>query len=178
MGEESLAVVSLVVSAIGVIVAYVVARKYGDMAAVKATRKFQKEEAARARIAAFQSLINEVERIRRVLGHYDPADTRAESGGVPKMPVAAFETAFVSGTPTLAANEELVRAACDYLVHADSVNSLIGMYQPGPVMAAGRVTFQDVCRACAPIPEILDRLDDCLRHELEEAQLTIDELGS
>ena len=26
--------------------------------------------------------------------------------------------------------------------------------------------------------EILDRLDDCLRHELEEAQLIIDELGS
>ena len=47
---------------------------------------------------------------------------------------------------------------------------LIGMYQPGYIRGPGQVSFQDVCRACAPIPEILDRLDDCLRHELEEDQ--------
>jgi hypothetical protein len=165
-----LSVLSLVVSVVAVIVGYVTARKYGDMAAVKATRKFHEEDVARARVTALQSLINEVERIRGVVGHYDPSDTHAESRGVPKMPVAAFETAFVSGTPTLAASKELVRAVCDYLVHADSVNSLIGMYQPGPVMAPGRVTFQDVCRACAPIPEILNRLNGCLHRELEEAE--------
>lgn len=175
-------VVSVVVSVVGLIVsvgvAIFVAKNYGDVAGAKVILEAQAKDAARARVAAFQSLVNEVERIRTVVGHYDPSDIRAESRGVPKMPVAAFETAFVSGTSTLAASEELVRAVCDYLVHADSVNSLIGMYQPGPVMAAGRVTFQDVCRACAPIPEILDRLDDCLRHELEEAQITIDGLGS
>jgi hypothetical protein len=175
-------VVSAVVSVVGLIVsvgvAIFVAKNYGDVAGAKVILEAQAKDAARARVAAFQSLVNEVERIRAVVGHYNPSDVRAESRGVPQMPVAAFETAFVSGAPALAASEELVRAACDYLVHADSVNSLIGMYQPGPVMAAGRVTFQDVCRACAPIPEILDRLDDCLRHELEEAQLTIDELGS
>jgi hypothetical protein len=164
-----LSVLSLVASVVAVIVGYVTARKYGDMAAVKATRKFHEEDIARARVTALQSLISEVERIRRVVGHYDPSDTHAKSRGVPKMPVAAFETAFVSGTPTLAASKELVRAVCDYLVHADSVNSLVDLYSPTYGMA-GRASFQDISAACAPIPEILNRLNGCLHRELEEAQ--------
>jgi len=171
-----LSVLSLIVSALAVITGYLTARKYGDIAAVRATLKFQKEEAARARIAAVQSLINEVERIRRVVGHYDPS-IRAESKGVPKMPVAAFETAFVSGALALAAGEELMRAVCDYLVLADSVNSLVGLYSPTHGIA-GRVTFQDIGTACVPIPKILDRLEDYLRRELEEAQRSLVQFGS
>jgi hypothetical protein len=174
-------IVSAVVSAVGLIVsvgvAIFVAKNYGDVAGAKVILEAQAKDAARARVAAFQSLVNEVERIRTVVGHYNPSDVRAESRGVPQMPVAAFETAFVSGAPALAASEELVRAVCDYLVHADSVNSLVGLYSP-TYGVTGRVTFQSICTACVPIPKILDRLDDCLRHELEEAQLTIDELGS
>lgn len=60
-----LSVLSLIVSVVSVIVAYLVAVKYGDMAAVKATRKFHEEDVARARVAALQSLRNEVVRIRK-----------------------------------------------------------------------------------------------------------------
>jgi hypothetical protein len=163
------AVVSVISLVVSIIAAYLVARKYGDVAGTLAARRFQEEDAARARVTALQSLMNEIERIRRVMEHYDLSGARAESRGVPKMPVAAFETAFISGRPGLAASKELVDTVCDYLVLADSVNSLIELYSPTFGMA-GRINFPEICAACAPTPGILDRLEDCLQRELEEAR--------
>jgi hypothetical protein len=154
---EVLSVVSLVVN---MVVVYLVARMYGDVAGAKAARKFQEEDAKRARRAVFQSLRNEVVRIRKLAEYYRTPDTSA----VPKAPVAAFETAFVSGSPALAARKELVDAVCDYLVRADRINSFVDMYLHS--LDKG-VTFSDIIMACDPLPEILKRLDDCLRRELE-----------
>jgi hypothetical protein len=64
---EVLSVVSLVVN---VVVVYLVARMYGDVAGAKAARRFQEEDAKRARRAAFQSLRNEVVRIRKLDQYY------------------------------------------------------------------------------------------------------------
>jgi hypothetical protein len=129
----------------------------------KTSRRSEKLD-RRARVAALQSLISELKRIRRVLRHYVPGDVRAESRGVPEMPVTAFETAFVSGSPALAAGEELVDAVCAYLVCADGINSLIEMYLHS--LNKG-VRQGDIIGACGALPEILDRLDDCLQRELE-----------
>lgn len=158
-------IVSLVSLAISLYVASYLQRKYGDVAGVLLDWEFQKKETRGARVAALQSLRNEVARIRK-LGQYYSEKFGTGEIPTPKMPVAAFETAFVSGSPSLSAGEELVDAVCDYLVRADSVNSVIDRW----LGRGGRAA--DVKSACnphsePPLSEILNRLDDCLKRELE-----------
>jgi len=117
------AVISLAGVAVSLVGAWLIAKKYGDMAGTLAARRFQEEDAKRAGVTAFQSLINEVVRIREVANHYQSPDFDTASG-VPKLPVTALETAFVSGSPGLVAGEGLVKAVSEYLVLADSINWL------------------------------------------------------
>jgi hypothetical protein len=160
-----LSVLSLVVSVVAVIVGYVTARKYGDMAAVKATRKFHEEDIARARVGAFQSLTNEVVRIRELAKYYE----EPREWALPKMPTTAFEKAFVSGSPGLAASGELVKVASEYLVLASRINLMVDMYLADRNQPSG-VRLPDIRRFCTSLSEVLDRLSDCLNRELEEAQ--------
>ena len=46
-------IAAIVVSVVGVIVSYVVARKYGDVAALKASRKLHEEDARKARLIPY-----------------------------------------------------------------------------------------------------------------------------
>lgn len=167
--QAVLVIVSVVGLVVSVGVAIFVAKKYGDVAGAKVILEAQAKNAERARVAAFQSLINEVARIRKLDEYYRDKFGTSQGTPTPRMPVAAFETAFVSGSPSLAASTELLDAVCDYLVRADSVNSIIDRWQ-----ALGR-QVADVRHACNPRSEpslsaILDRLDDKLKRELEEAR--------
>jgi hypothetical protein len=160
MGTDT--VISLAGVAVSLVGAWLIAKKYGDVAGTLAARRFQEEDAKRARVAAFQSLINEVVRIREVAKHYQSPSFDTASGA-PKLPVTAFETAFVSGSPGLAAREELVKAVSEYLVFADSINWLIDKHLIGGGNLGDFAIRQDWTR----LSEVLNRLNDCLERELE-----------
>jgi hypothetical protein len=154
------AVISLAGVAVSLVGAWLIARKYGDVAGTLAARRFQEEDAKRARVTAFQSLINALARIRGVVEHYQ-SPAFSVGRGVPKFPVTAFETAFVSGSPGLAASSELLDVVNNYLIAADSINSFIDI-----CLTKGGDWSRQIKQACTPLPGILDRLEDCLQREL------------
>jgi len=92
------------------------------------------------------------------------------------MPTAAFETAFVSGTPGLVVGPELLDASTEYLARADSINSLVDAYlgalggESSQMADVRNEAVRKIARACADtLPNILDRLSTCLQRELDEA---------
>jgi hypothetical protein len=99
---------------------YFIARKYRDVAGTLITLKKQEQHAARARVTALQHLLNEVARIRKLANHNSEL-VHGETGIV-KMPMTAFETAFVSGSSDLSVSSDLLDAVTDYLVKADTVS--------------------------------------------------------
>lgn len=161
-------IAGVVVSIAGVIVSYIVARKYGDTAALEASRKLHEEDARKARSMALQSLLNEVERIRKLV-EYD-----AGSGLRIRLPTAAFETAFASGAPGLAADSKLLNIAAEYLALADRVNTCVETYVAGvPSGEAAahrrmRIAFDEIRELCTSmLPGNLDQLSVALQRELD-----------
>lgn len=161
---------------INIIVTIVVAVAFGDMAAVYATRRFQEKEAKRARLTALQSLVNEAERIQKVTDHNRQLNKGTPIQDVTRMPVAAFETAFVSGGRGLDAGNELLQAVTDYLACADSVNSLVDIY-PASIAGIGgsgtgyskHIIEKIVETSEHKLPQNLERLRTYLREEIERA---------
>lgn len=159
---------------INIIVTIIVAAALGDIAAVYATRRFQKKEAKRARLTALQSLANEVERIQKVADHNRQLNNGTPIQAVTRVPVAAFETAFVSGGRSLDAGNELLQAVTDYLACADSVNSLVDIYPAsiGGIGTSGTgyssYVIEKIVEASKhKLPENLERLRIYLREEIE-----------
>jgi hypothetical protein len=169
---------ALVVSVVGVYVSYLVAKKYGDFAGTKAARGFQQHDAAKARITALQSLLNEVTRIRKMARRNAGLVRQVGPPTMVRMPVAAFEAAFVSGSRCLSEGSELLDAVTDYLTEADTINLLIDSYfwlapATGTSQSASSGRGEALSRVreiSERVPEILDRLDGCLKSELEMAQ--------
>ncbi len=168
-----LSIFAVLVSIAGIIVSYCVAKKYGDLAAVDATRRFHEEDAKRARLTALQLLVNEVERIQKVVDHNRQLESIAKIQSVTRMPVAAFETAFVSGERGLSVSKELLQAVTDYLACADSINSLVDIY-PASITKLGTQLdrtgdiIQQIVEASEhKLPENLERLRTYLREEIE-----------
>ena len=161
---------------VNVIIAFLVAKWYGDVAGTEAARRFQEEDAARARVAAFQSLISAVGRAREVVD----CIMDGVSATIPRMPTAAFEVAFVPGWPGLPASPKLVDVVNDYLVIADSMNFAFDLYvsRGGGEWANHMGTRPLVFESSGEsIVEVLDRLEDYLERELEEAQRNLAQLG-
>jgi len=91
-------VVGILTVIVSSIVAFLLARKYGDLAGTKAAIEFEKEKYDKARLDALNSLLHEVERARSLADHnlaIDPTGKGPRS--VVHMPVTAFETVFLSG---------------------------------------------------------------------------------
>jgi len=149
----SIALGGFLIAAVSAILSYIVAKKYGDLAAVDATRKLYEEDAKRARLNALRSLINEVARIQKLAEHNSQLDPDQQSQPVARMPVSAFETAFVSGALVSRASQELLDAVADYLVCADSISPLVDIYVAGTPSGEG-VSKQRMHAAVREIKEI------------------------
>jgi hypothetical protein len=159
------AMVGVVTVVVSLAVAWLVAKYYGDMAAAKATREYQEELAKRARVAALQSLMNEVGRIERVVEHY--LSIAGRYGGMPRMPMTAFETAFVSGSPGVAADERLMRAVGEYLCVADTINSYVDMFLlRGVQEILGEPVDEKIRLSCNVLPDLLCIIKKELEREL------------
>lgn len=174
------AVIGIFVAVIGIcfsgIVSFIVARWYGDMAAVRATRKYHEEDARKARAATLLSLRNEVSRIQKAAEHNSQLNPAHSPHDIARIPTAAFETAFVSGRPGLDVSPDLLDASTEYLTCADSINSLIDAYlsalggESSQMVDVRNEAVRKIAKACGDtLPNILGRLSTCLQRELDEA---------
>jgi hypothetical protein len=161
-------VVAFITLIISSVVAFFLAKHFGDVAGTKAAIEFEKDKAAKARVAALQSLLNEVERIRKLAKHNSDSKPKV------KMPTAAFEAAFVSGTSGLAVSPDLLNAVTDYLVCADRINMSVDIYVSETPSAGGSSrgrmddASQDIRELCSDtLRGILDQLSYALQRELE-----------
>jgi hypothetical protein len=168
--------VQIVIAVIGILLSYIVARKYGDVAAVRATRKYHEQDLRRARLGALQSLKNEVERIRKAAAHNADLQPNAPPHDIARLPANAFETAFVSGRPGLSVGSDLLAASMEYLARADSINSLVDIYLVALGGEASRIAgerkqaVEKVAQVCTDVlPDILDRLSALLQVELKKS---------
>jgi hypothetical protein len=159
------------------VVSVVVAVVFSDVAAVVTTLIYQKRENKKARLMALRSLLNEVKRIQKAAEHNAGLQPRAPPHDIARMPVAAFETAFVSGKPGLSVSSDLLDASMEYLARADSINSLVEIYlnalggESSRMAGERKQAVEKVVEVCTDeLLAILDSLSDLLQAELEEKE--------
>jgi len=157
------------ISIVSIVISIYVAIKYGDVAGTARMIQYEQERTIQVRIAMFQSLINEVERIRKVIGH------NSQSEPALRVPTNAFETAFTSGQSGLVPSQELLSAVTDYLTYADAINTWIEIYSATMFSIQGAAKTQamdallEVKRLCTDrIPSILNRLENALQGKLDK----------
>ncbi len=91
------------------IITIIVSVVFSDVAAVITTLIYQNHKAKKARLTVLRALANEVERIRKVVEHNGQLKVMDTVQPVTRMPMVAFETAFVSGEPGLDVSDGLCR---------------------------------------------------------------------
>lgn len=163
------------------LVAYFVSKRYGDVAGQKAAIEYDMQKAEQARIVAVQALLNEVTRIRSLASHNAvPSGPRLTVRSVTKMPVAAFEAAFLSGQSSLlglsedgSAMSDLVTCVADYLTRADAINTLVELYL-GLVRGLSSVeerrrndVLEKIGQKSKEMAAVLDQLENLLRRPPE-----------
>jgi hypothetical protein len=170
------AIVTLTVSSY---ISYNIAKRYGDLAGSKAAIEFEKEKAEQARITTLKSLLNEVIRIRDLAYYnYSLKQDGKRIQSVVKMPIAAFETAFLSGesslpikgtvgfdgspvsseTPGLHLISEPLASVTSYLTKAYAINALVDIYL-GLVRG---LSSEEESRRAEVISQIVDESHDLL----------------
>jgi hypothetical protein len=111
-----------------------IAEKYGDLAGTKAAIQHEEQKAAQTRMVALRALSNEVARIQEFTRHNTELDPQSYPSAI-RMPVAALETAFLSGDSVLVGewdSSELLDSVKSYLTRAYSINALIDLYLTFP----------------------------------------------
>ena len=173
-----MSIVGLLISIVSIAISVYTAKKYGDVAGAIRIIEHEEQKATEARISALRSLLNEVERIRKLVNYNSDLKPGSSSKPAVRMPATAFETAFVSGESGLAVSPELLNAVTDYLTCADKINIFIDIFVAGVPSGEGttkrrmNTALQEIDDLCTNIlPGILDRLVDALQGELE-AEIT------
>jgi hypothetical protein len=162
-----LSVASILVSIASIVISVYVAKKYGDVAGAARMIQYEQERGVHARISTLRSLINEVDRIRKLVEH------NSQSKPALKVSTAPFEIAFISGQSGLAPGQELFNAVIDYLTYADIINTWISVCLAAMPSTQGAARTQamdaslEIKRLCTDsVPPILDRLKDALQREM------------
>lgn len=163
-----LSVASTLISIASIVISVYVAKKYGDVAGAARMIQYEQERTVQARISTLRSLINEVERIRKLVEH------NSQSKPALRVPTIAFEAAFISGQSGLVPSQELLSAVTDYLTYADTINTWIGVYSVAMLSTQGAAQTQamdaslEIKRLCTDwVPSVLERLGEVLQCELD-----------
>jgi hypothetical protein len=187
--ENIVGIIAILTSVLAIVVSVIVskrtldkseetAKKYGDVAGTKAAIEYEEQKTAKARAVALQALVNDVGRARKI----SDFDTQIlPHQGAIRLPMLAFETAFLSGESILlgewlqASGSELLESVTTYLAAASSINSLIDVHLSYSTGAGHASTTNLMHQACEDIrkqagelDQILDQLDRQLRAELEK----------
>lgn len=173
MGQDftsmSISIISLVLSGLNIVILVYTAKRYGDVAGTIRIIQYEQEKATRARVVAIRSLINEVERIRKLVEH------NSQSQPILTLPTAAFEMAFLSGQSGLISDQKLLDIATSYLTYADIVNTWINT-RSGDTSNTLGITHPEVIKASLEVkrlctdfvPPILEQLKAALQDELDK----------
>ena len=179
--DHTVAIVALVLSGISIGVSIWATKrtlwateKYGDLAGTKEHLDFERQEARDARVSALLALRAETGRITAVAKH------NAMGGGgympaVARMPVTAFERAFLSSETSLLSGGQYVDGleGClslvnEYLTQAYAINGLIGLYL-GTIAALGPTekdiaadALRQIAEKAGKLPDIMTQLQDRL----------------
>jgi hypothetical protein len=170
---SDIAVWNILASIIGIVGSIGAAYYFGDLAGQKAAQKHEAEKADRERRLALEALINQVELIKQLIETNRGVDVRTSaSKALIRVPVRAFEVAFVSERPALSNERELLDAVGDYLSKAYSVNALLDVYHsllssPGSQSPQASNAFEHARKRCDVLPGVLDKLGVCLQNELD-----------
>ena len=168
---------ALVVAAIAASV--VVAKLYGDMAALKEDRKRQDEEARKAKHTALQSLLTEVKRADYVRRTNAKCALGTVGVSATRLPVDAFSTAFSAGTPGMSVGEDLLDWVAKYLTAADVINGAVDQFATvhsrvgDPPREKTLEGIRDMCRDL--LPDILANLKRHLELELEKPSARLEQ---
>ena len=176
-------VVAVVTCLLSGLIAWLIAKNYGEVAGQRAAEKFEKDRARKARIVAIQALSNETARLRNAAKHNcELGENEYRLYDAVRMPTVALETAFLSQESIFlhewdpAFGSELLTSVNEYLVEADSLNMridlglalihIIGTYcETGTMLGDVKRHIQDQARLLVPI---LDRLEGYLSRELDD----------
>ena len=165
---------SIIALLVAVGASFIVAKRYGDLAGAAAAISYEEEKSRRARVAAFRALLNQVDLAEKLAqANAEGHSILEKSRGLVRLPVQAFETAFVSGEPILSDDRELLSAVNDYLTEAYIINSVISLHlshETGPgnseTTRTGQQTVDQVRKACRALPQILTTLRGQLKADL------------
>jgi hypothetical protein len=165
--------ISAIFSGIAIAVSFSTAKRYGDVAGTLAARRFEEEDARKARNLALKALLNEIGLVRKLAKSNTITETKFPAfRGVARIPVAPFETAFISGRPALDVRNQTLDAVTEYLSNAYYVNALIDIYLTTPLgagsaaMSYARYILKRVEETCTALPDVLDRMKACIEQEL------------
>jgi len=144
----------------------VVAWFFGEKAAVR----YERDKEKREQIAAHQALLNQVKLIKKLAqNNIVRSEAPKNYDSLIKLPVQAFETAFVSEKPILSKHPELLITVIDYLSEAYAVNSAIDTYlslKSGPANQYGQELVREAGNGCGIVLGILEDLSDNLQSSL------------
>jgi hypothetical protein len=151
---------------VGIIITIIVAWLFGEKAAVRYEKKREKEE----RFAAHQSLLNQVRLIEKLAQcNIKRSEAPRSYDSLIRLPVAAFETAFVSEKPVLSNHPDLLQMVNSYLSEAYAVNAAIDAYlslKSGPANQFGQEFVKETGEGCRRIIGILSSLDDNIKESM------------
>lgn len=153
---------------IGIVTSIIVAWLFGEKAAVRYEKRKEKEE----RLAAHQSLINQVRLVEELARcNIERAQAPRNYDSLIRLPVAAFETAFVSEKPPLSNHPDLLRMVNTYLAKAYTVNAAIDTYlslKSSPANQYGQEFVKEAGTECRGVINILDELSDGLKKSMDD----------
>ena len=158
--------IEIIVSIFGIIVSIIGAWIFGEQAAVRYEKRKEKKE----RRAAHESLLNQLGLIEKL------AQDNIERSKAPRnynclirLPVAAFETAFVSEKPLLSDHKELLQMVNNYLSEAYAVNAAVDIYlslKSGTANQYGQEFVKEAGEGCKRVKNILSGLGDRLEESM------------
>jgi len=167
---------NLIISIVGIVVSYFVARRFGDVAGTKAAIKHEEEKTAERRKKILVALHAQVESLPRINTHNQ---TATDKHGPPKhllpipYPIVPFETAIFSENG-ISVGDKTIQAATDYLLKARELNVLIEALQnehlssiaSGPQPANKAPTQQFIYdQAKTEMPQRIQSLMTCIESE-------------
>lgn len=164
-----LSVIAILISVVSIFVSFLAAKWFGDVAGTKAAIKYEEDKSKSARMVALQTLMYEILRIQGFSKHNSGLE--AEHGIITiesaiKIPVKAFETAFLSRESILIfpmnndINNGLLVTVMEYLNKAYSINAFIEL-RLAFIKSLGTGPAHEM------IPEVVRRIRD------ESHQLTL-----
>ena len=127
--------ISLLIGVAAIVISWLIAKKYGDVAGTRAAIQYQEERDSQARRAALASLMLEVGRVAALAEHNADTDALRLGRPVVRIPVHTFETAFLGADSPLlqdphsrGSTSEMLAPIWDYLTEASAINSLVDVY--------------------------------------------------